>query len=137
MWLLDMFNQMMTLCMGGSCRCHPLFAWLASPAHSLNLPSPAAVMFGMACGAGKQARCFQINLVSCWGLGLPTGLALGFWGGLGVEGLFAGLVVAAAVQCGLYATLLLRLRWEDEAAAARKRALAAQRAAAAVAEDGA
>ena len=124
--------------MTGSCRWQtPLHDLCHQHALNLPFPSPAAVMFGMACGAGTQARCFQINLVSCWGLGLPTGLVLGFWGGLGVEGLFAGLVVAAAVQCGLYATLLLRLRWEDEAAAARKRALAAQRAAAPVAEDGA
>lgn len=94
-----------------------------------------AVMFGMACGAGKQARCFQINLVSCWGVGLPTGLALGFWAGLGVEGLFAGLIVSAGVQSILYGALLLRMRWDEEAAAARARALAAQRAAAAAVPD--
>lgn len=92
-------------------------------------------MFGMACGAGKQARCFQINLVSCWGVGLPTGLALGFWGSFGVEGLFAGLLVAAAVQSVLYATLLLRMRWDDEAATARARAMAAQQGAAGTGAD--
>jgi multidrug resistance protein, MATE family len=39
-------------------------------------------------GAGKQRYGAVINLVAFYVFGIPVGLALGFWGHLGVEGMY-------------------------------------------------
>lgn len=79
------------------------------------------VMSGVVSGAGKQAWGFLFNAVAYWLIALPLALLLGFWAGLGVEGIYTGMVGGPLTQCACYAVLLWGLRWEDEAAAAARR----------------
>lgn len=86
---------------------------------------PLAVLSGVVSGAGKQTRAVVVNALAYWALALPAALLLAFPLGGGVEGLYGGMVAGPATQCALYAWLLCRLRWREEAAAARQRALGA------------
>ncbi len=78
-------------------------------------------MSGVVSGAGKQARGSLINAVAYWVLALPAALLLAFVCGLGVEGLYSGMVLGPFTQCCCYLWLIRRLRWQEEAEAARRR----------------
>lgn len=82
---------------------------------------PTAVMSGVVSGAGKQAKGLLINAVAYWVLALPAALLLAFTFGRGVEGLYSGMVLGPLAQCCCYLWLVGRLRWREEAAAARRR----------------
>ncbi|PRW60882.1 MATE efflux family [Chlorella sorokiniana] len=81
------------------------------------------VLSGIAIGAGKQTRGFTINAVAHWGFGLPTALLLGFYFKLGVEGLYAGVVLGPLVQWICYTWLVSRMDWEAEAVKAHRHML--------------
>jgi MATE family multidrug resistance protein len=50
-----------------------------------------------------------------WCVGVPLAVLLGFWAGLGVEGLWLALLVASALGCTAMAVFMSRLDWEKEA----------------------
>lgn len=79
---------------------------------------------GMAAGAGKQTKGFLINILAHWCVGLPSALLLGFHFHLGVQGLYAGLVLGPLTQFVCYLVLILRMNWEREAHVAHSRMLA-------------
>ncbi len=56
------------------------------------------VLAGVMRGCGRQRIGATINLATYWVLGLPAAVALAFWGGLGAQGLWAGLACTASVQ---------------------------------------
>lgn len=73
-------------------------------------------------GAGKQKLGMLVNFVAFYVLAVPAALLLGFWGGRGVEGMYAGMVLGPATQLMLYLIVLLRLDWPREAAIAAAKA---------------
>ncbi|KAK1741501.1 multidrug and toxic compound extrusion (MATE) family protein [Skeletonema marinoi] len=84
--------------------------------------SVQAVTGGVLRGLGKQKLCLLLNILGFWVLGVPIGAALTFAAGLGVFGLWWGLVI------GIYCTaiigiLILRFRmdWRKEAEKSIKR----------------
>lgn len=81
------------------------------------------MLSGVAKGAGKQASRLRINCAAQWAVGLPAALALGFYAGRGVEGLYAGLAAGPAVQLACSAWLVGRMDWAAEARRAHCRAL--------------
>ena len=83
------------------------------------------MLSGVAEGAGKQASCFKINCVAQWAVGLPAALALGFYAGMGVEGLYVGLIAGPAIELACFAWLVGRMDWPAEARGAHARALEA------------
>lgn len=66
------------------------------------------VAFGVLRGAGDQVVPSIANLIGYWLVGLPLGAWLALRGGMGVHGLWIGLVVALALVAAL---LLVRERW--------------------------
>ena len=58
-----------------------------------------------------------LYFTSYWGVGLPTGLALGFWAGWGALGLWMGVAIATALQAvAVHLWVALRLDWRAEVA---------------------
>ncbi len=94
----------------------PLSSW----GHSMPsaLISYAAVMSGMAAGAGKQTKGFAINTFAHWGLALPAAMLFCFHLHMGVEGLYTGLILGPVAQWCCYMVLILRLNWAREAVTA-------------------
>lgn len=82
-------------------------------------------MSGVAVGAGKQPQGFVINLAAHWGIGIPTALLLGFHFKLGVEGLYAGVMLGPMMQFIGYSVLVSRLDWKRESEVACARVAAA------------
>jgi MATE family multidrug resistance protein len=66
------------------------------------------VAFGVLRGAGDQVVPSIANLIGYWCVGLPLGAWLALRGGMGVHGLWVGLVVALALVAVL---LVARERW--------------------------
>lgn len=84
--------------------------------------SVQAVTGGVLRGLGKQNLCLLLNVLGFWVLGVPIGATLSFAAGVGVFGLWWGLVI------GIYCTamigiLILRFRmdWRKEAEKSIKR----------------
>lgn len=84
--------------------------------------SVQAVTGGVLRGLGKQKLCLLLNVLGFWVLGVPLGATLTFAAGLGVFGLWWGLVI------GIYCTaiigiLILRfsMDWRKEAAKSIRR----------------
>lgn len=90
------------------------------------------IMTGVIQGAGKQRLGVVVNVVAFYVFAIPVALLLGFWAGLGTEGMYAGMALGPAIQAAAYSTIIYRLDWgvEARAASARARASAAADAAA-------
>lgn len=84
------------------------------------------VLSGIVAGAGKQRHGSAINAVAYWVLAVPLAMVLAFKFGLGVEGMYSGMVVGPFTQACCYLLLIwCRIDWHGEAHGARQRALAA------------
>jgi multidrug resistance protein, MATE family len=75
-------------------------------------------------GCGRQTTTAKVSLTTWYGLALPLGWALCFLAGMGIVGLWTGLMVGAVTTCIIQWFILKRLDWpaECEKAAERKRA---------------
>lgn len=80
------------------------------------------ILSGIIAGVGKQRQGSSVNLVAYWALAVPVACMLGFWAKLGVVGMYSGMTLGPFVQTVCYLAIILRLRWGQEAAAARQRA---------------
>lgn len=80
-----------------------------------------ATIGGVLRGAGRQELGALLNLASYWGVGLPTAYLLAHGLGMGLRGLWAGLVTCTSLQGVVMLAVLARFRWRAEA----ERALAA------------
>ena len=78
-------------------------------------------MSGVVSGAGKQAKGSLVNILAYWVLALPAAVLLAFGLQRGVEGLYTGMLLGPVTQCLCYLLLIARLRWREEAEAARQR----------------
>ena len=79
---------------------------------------PAAVVIagpgvnqGIARGTGKQAVGAVIIIIGNFTVGLPLGLALAFWGGLQLKGLWIGMCCGYGVVSALFTVALVKTDW--------------------------
>lgn len=76
---------------------------------------------GVLRGMGRQATVAAANIGGFWVAGLPVGAALTFAAGLGVAGLWWGLLSGLTVSSATFLWVLTRVDWEHECKAAAKR----------------
>ncbi|KAJ8764518.1 hypothetical protein K2173_006258 [Erythroxylum novogranatense] len=82
---------------------------------------PQTTGCGVLRGSARPTLGSNINLISFYGVGLPTALLMGFVVGLGFVGLWLGLVAAQFVCAIIMVMTLVRTDWEVEASRARER----------------
>ncbi|XP_057785869.1 protein DETOXIFICATION 24-like [Salvia miltiorrhiza] len=83
-------------------------------AFTVLLGSIFPVLSGVAVGSGLQSKVALINLICFYGIGLPVGIALGYWFNLGVEGIWVGLTGGVLTQTFSLSTLIWRTDWDQE-----------------------
>ena len=76
---------------------------------------------GVLRGLGRQKLVFRLNMLGFWVLGVPLGAILTFAAGLGVFGLWWGMVIGIYLSAALGLYFLRRVDWKNEAAKAEKR----------------
>ncbi|XP_031490634.1 protein DETOXIFICATION 41-like [Nymphaea colorata] len=72
------------------------------------------ILSGVAIGCGWQALVAYVNLTTYYIIGLPIGLVLGFKEGLGVSGIWWGMIIGVALQTLTLIILTLRTNWDTE-----------------------
>ncbi|KAJ3614619.1 hypothetical protein NHX12_018190 [Muraenolepis orangiensis] len=72
----------------------------------------ACVTGGIIRGAGKQAVGALCNLVGYYFIGFPIGVSLMFAAGMGIVGLWAGLLLCVIIQAMFFITYLSKLNWK-------------------------
>ncbi|XP_031489757.1 protein DETOXIFICATION 41-like [Nymphaea colorata] len=72
------------------------------------------ILSGVAIGCGWQALVAYVNLTTYYIIGLPIGLVLGFKEGLGVTGIWWGMIMGVGLQTLTLIILTLRTNWEKE-----------------------
>uniref|UniRef100_A0A7N0V0J9 Protein DETOXIFICATION n=1 Tax=Kalanchoe fedtschenkoi TaxID=63787 RepID=A0A7N0V0J9_KALFE len=79
------------------------------------------ILSGVAIGAGWQAFVAYVNIACYYLIGMPTGLVMGFKLGLGVEGIWMGMMLGTLVQTLVLFVMLFKTNWSKEASAATQR----------------
>ncbi|KAH9626519.1 hypothetical protein KSS87_010756 [Heliosperma pusillum] len=72
------------------------------------------ILSGVAIGSGWQALVAYVNLASYYIIGLPIGCVLGFKTGLGVAGIWWGMIVGVFIQTVTLIILTARTNWNAE-----------------------
>ncbi|CAA7398013.1 unnamed protein product [Spirodela intermedia] len=85
------------------------------------LASVQPVLSGVAVGAGWQTTVAYINLGCYYLLGIAPGALLGFKFGLGLEGLWGGVIIGVVVQTIILSVITLRTDWDKEVLSAKER----------------
>jgi len=73
-----------------------------------------ATLTGTLRGAGRQALGAGVNAAAYWGVGVPLSFFLTFKLGHGVQGLWGGICIGAALQTVALTAMLLRWDWPGE-----------------------
>ncbi|GIL46250.1 hypothetical protein Vafri_3278 [Volvox africanus] len=73
------------------------------------------ILTGVVEGAGKQFHGSYTNLLVFYGLAVPLALWLGFRRGLGVVGMWSGMLVGSVLQAVAYSVIVALIRWDKEA----------------------
>ncbi|CAL8331270.1 unnamed protein product [Merluccius merluccius] len=71
----------------------------------------ACVTGGVVRGAGKQSIGALCNLVGYYFIGFPIGVSLMFAAGMGIVGLWAGLLICVLIQAAFFIIFLSKLNW--------------------------
>ncbi|URE24392.1 protein TRANSPARENT TESTA [Musa troglodytarum] len=90
-------------------------------AFTILLNSVQPVLSGAAVGSGWQALVAYVNIGTYYFVGIPVGILLGWVFGLGVLGIWAGMIGGTAVQTVILAIITVRCDWDTEAAIANAR----------------
>ncbi|XP_010525623.1 PREDICTED: protein DETOXIFICATION 33 [Tarenaya hassleriana] len=90
-------------------------------AFTVLLNSLQPVLSGVAVGAGWQSLVAYINIGCYYILGLPLGIVLGFPLGLGVEGIWSGMVAGICLQTLILIVIICMTNWNKEAEEAETR----------------
>ncbi|CAM6109887.1 unnamed protein product [Calypogeia fissa] len=69
------------------------------------------VLSGVARGCGRQDLCATMNIISVYGVGLPTAIILGFVCKLGAKGLFIGSLSGLGTYTCCLLVIILRTNW--------------------------
>ncbi|RVW43389.1 hypothetical protein VitviT2T_000636 [Vitis vinifera] len=79
------------------------------------------VLSGVAIGAGWQAFVAWVNIACYYLFGVPLGLVLGYKVGLGVKGIWCGMLSGTVVQTCVLFGMVYRTNWNKEASIAGDR----------------
>lgn len=79
------------------------------------------VLSGVAIGAGWQAAVAYVNIACYYVFGIPLGLILGYKLGLGVKGIWYGMMTGTIVQTLVLIFMIYRTNWSKEASVAEDR----------------
>ncbi|KAB5512463.1 hypothetical protein DKX38_029491 [Salix brachista] len=79
------------------------------------------VLSGVAIGAGWQAVVAYVNIACYYVFGIPLGLILGYKVGLGVKGIWYGMLSGTVVQTLILFLIIYRTNWNKEASIAEDR----------------
>jgi MATE family multidrug resistance protein len=71
-------------------------------------------------GCGRQKTTAVVSILTWYAVALPLSFVLCFYGGLGVRGVWIGLMVGAWTTCIAQGIILKRLDWDAEALKAQK-----------------
>lgn len=72
------------------------------------------ILSGVAIGSGWQAVVAYVNLAAYYIIGLPIGCVLGFKTGLGVAGIWWGMIVGVLIQTATLIIITVRTNWNTE-----------------------
>lgn len=76
---------------------------------------------GVLRGMGRQAYLMAFNLIGFWGFGVVLGWTLAFKAGLGLQGLWWGILIGVIVTAVLCTVMMLGVDWDNEAHMAEER----------------
>ncbi|KAF5731358.1 TT12-2 MATE transporter [Tripterygium wilfordii] len=79
------------------------------------------ILSGVAIGSGWQAVVAYVNLATYYIIGLPIGCVLGFKTGLGVAGIWWGMIIGVLLQTATLIILTARTNWDAEVVKAAER----------------
>ncbi|KAK0153846.1 Multidrug and toxin extrusion protein 1 [Merluccius polli] len=82
----------------------------------------ACVTGGVIRGAGKQSIGALCNLVGYYFIGFPIGVSLMFAAGMGIVGLWVGLLICVLIQAAFFIIFLSKLNWTKASEEAQVRA---------------
>ncbi|KXZ51951.1 hypothetical protein GPECTOR_11g75 [Gonium pectorale] len=74
------------------------------------------ILTGVVEGAGKQFHGSYTNLLVFYGFAVPLALWLAFRRGLGVLGMWSGMLCGSVLQAAAYGAICALIRWDREAA---------------------
>ncbi|CAL8267943.1 unnamed protein product [Merluccius merluccius] len=77
------------------------------------IEAAADVTGGIIRGVGKQRVGALFSLVGYYFIGLPIGLSLMFPAGMGIVGLWLGILICITMETAFYVLYLSKLNWED------------------------
>ncbi|KAG8752520.1 hypothetical protein FRC12_011912 [Ceratobasidium sp. 428] len=83
--------------------------------------SLAAVAVGMLRACGKIGTGAVSNFIGYYFIGIPLGVYLTFWQGLGLKGLWIGAAAALVFVAAVLGTVVLRLDWDVQVRQAKER----------------
>ncbi|CAA6654486.1 unnamed protein product [Spirodela intermedia] len=90
-------------------------------AFSILLNSVQPVLSGVAIGAGWQSTVAYVNIACYYLVGIPLGVVLAYVIGLGVKGVWLGMILGIAVQTLVLTYITCRTEWDHQVFAARSR----------------
>ncbi|XP_059447111.1 protein DETOXIFICATION 29-like [Corylus avellana] len=79
------------------------------------------VLSGVAIGAGWQAVVAYVNIACYYLFGVPLGLVMGYKLGMGVKGIWYGMMIGTIVQTCVLFIIIYRTNWNKEASIAEDR----------------
>ncbi|CAM8992153.1 unnamed protein product [Rhodiola kirilowii] len=90
-------------------------------AFSILLNSFQPILLGVAVGAGRQTMAAYVNIFSYYAIGLPLGAMLAYLAGLGIKGMWTGMICGVAVQTLVLGYITWRTDWDDQVRKASQR----------------
>uniref|UniRef100_A0A0D6R6X3 Protein DETOXIFICATION n=1 Tax=Araucaria cunninghamii TaxID=56994 RepID=A0A0D6R6X3_ARACU len=84
-------------------------------AASVLLNGIQAVLSGAATGSGSQFYVAYVNLISCYLVGLPLGLLICYKFGLGVTGIWSGMIAGTTLQSLILLYTAWHTNWNEQA----------------------
>ncbi|KAI3940848.1 hypothetical protein MKW92_001497 [Papaver armeniacum] len=88
---------------------------------SIFLSSIQPVLSGMAVGAGWQGSVAYVNVVSCYLIGLPIAIFMGFKLDWGLKGIWGGVQVGVGLQTIILLIMAWRTDWDKEIELSKER----------------
>ncbi|XP_078437794.1 protein DETOXIFICATION 21-like [Wolffia australiana] len=90
-------------------------------AFSILLNSVQPVLSGVAVGAGWQSSIAYVNIGCYYLVGIPLGIVLGYVIGLGVKGVWIGMISGVAAQTLVLVLITCRTNWDRQVLQSRSR----------------
>ncbi|MQM14647.1 hypothetical protein Taro_047582 [Colocasia esculenta] len=111
-------------CLSIACLSLRMGAPISRVAHSINIFCNLFILqklLGVSIGSGRQRTVAYINLVCYYCIGIPFGVVLGYLVGLGVKGIWVGMISGTAVQTAVLVVFTVRTDWDQQVAMAQAR----------------